>query len=181
MGESQTAGQGDEAAAQHPLLRALAGRFGARVLGTHAWRGDVSAVIEAGALLEVARFLRDGGEAGFDMLLDVTAVDYLGRAPRFEVVYHLVATTSGARIRLKVPLDGAEPALPSLVSVWPGANWLERETFDMYGIRFEAHPDLRRIYLYDEFEGHPLRKDYPKQKRQPLIGPGSRAESGSTR
>ncbi len=179
MSDSQQAGQGDEGVTGHPLLKALGEQFGARVLESHAWRGDVTAVIEAAALLEVAGFLRDGEESGFDMLLDVTAVDFLGRSPRFEVVYHLVATASGARIRLKVPLDGDKPALSSVVSVWPGANWLERETFDMYGIRFEGHPDLRRIYLYEEFVGHPLRKDYPKRKRQPLIGPGSPAESGS--
>jgi NADH-quinone oxidoreductase subunit C len=75
------------------------------------------------------------------------------------------------RFRLKVPLEEGDTKLPSLVSLWPGANWLERETWDMYGITFEGHPNLRRIYLYEEFEGHPLRKDYPKEKRQPLVGP----------
>jgi NADH-quinone oxidoreductase subunit C len=76
-------------------------------------------------------------------------------------------------VRIKVPLEEGDPKLPSVVSLWSGANWLEREAWDMYGIKFDGHPDLKRIYLYEEFEGHPLRKDYPKEKRQPLIGPGA--------
>ena len=106
---------------------------------------------------------------------DVTSLKQLvlGRKPRFEVVYHLYSLAKNHRVRIKVPLEESDAKLPSVVSLWSGANWLERETYDMYGIRFDGHPDLKRIYLYEEFEGHPLRKDYPKEKRQPLIGPGA--------
>ncbi len=90
---------------------------------------------------------------------------------RFAVVYHFYSMVLKHRLRLVVPVDDTEPSLDSLVELWPGANWLEREVWDMFGIHFSGHPDLRRILTYTEFEGHPLRKDYPIKKRQPLIGP----------
>ncbi len=90
---------------------------------------------------------------------------------RFVIVYHFYSLTHKHRIRLVVPVEEPEPELDSLTSLWPGANWLEREVWDMFGIRFQGHPDLKRILMYEEFEGHPLRKDYPVNKRQPLIGP----------
>jgi len=101
----------------------------------------------------------------------VCAVDYLPRVPRFEVVYHLYSVKKNHRVRVKVLVDGKSPSVPSLVGLWASADWMEREVWDLYGIRFDGHPDLRRILLYDEFEGHPLRKDYPKERRQPLVGP----------
>jgi NADH-quinone oxidoreductase subunit C len=90
---------------------------------------------------------------------------------RFAVVYHFFSLAHKHRLRLAVPLDEADAEVDSLTSLWAGANWLEREVWDMFGIRFRGHPDLKRILMYDEFEGHPLRKDYPVKKRQPLIGP----------
>jgi NADH-quinone oxidoreductase subunit C len=90
---------------------------------------------------------------------------------RFTVVYHFYATVHKHRLRLVVPVDERAPEVDSLTSLWPAANWLEREVWDMFGIRFRGHPDLRRLLMYDGFEGHPLRKDYPVKKRQPLIGP----------
>jgi NADH dehydrogenase I D subunit len=146
------------------------------VLSTDTYRGDASVVIRPERLLEVARVLRDDRELAFDLLLDVTCVDYLGQEPRFEVVYHFYSTRHHHRVRLKARVPESDPTIDSLVPLWVGANWLERETYDMYGIRFRGHPDLRRIYLYEEFEGHPLRKDYPKEKRQPLIGPGAKGD-----
>jgi NADH-quinone oxidoreductase subunit C len=175
---------GEEQPAEHPLVARLRGGVADAVLASHAFRGDATAIVPRERLLEVCRFLRDDAELRFDMLVDVTAVDYLGRVPRFEVVYHLYSLSLNHRIRIKVALEETEPSLPSLVPIWAGANWLERETWDMYGIVFAGHPDLRRIYLYEEFQGHPLRKDYPKTKRQPLIGPGaanSTAPRGSGR
>ncbi|HXQ20909.1 MAG TPA: NADH dehydrogenase (quinone) subunit D [Candidatus Acidoferrales bacterium] len=156
------------------ILDRLQQRFPDDVLAVDTYRGDASASVRAERILDVARFLKDDPGLRFDMPIDVTAVDYIGQQPRFEIVYHLYSTTHHHRLRLKtrVPQDNA--TVPSVTPVWVGANWLERETWDMYGIRFTGHPDLRRIYLYEEFEGHPLRKDYPKEKRQPLIGPGSR-------
>jgi NADH-quinone oxidoreductase subunit C len=90
---------------------------------------------------------------------------------RFAVVYHFYSSKYKHRLRLVVPVEESEAELDSLTSLWPGANWLEREVWDMFGIRFRGHPDLKRILMYDEFQGHPLRKDYPVNKRQPLIGP----------
>jgi NADH-quinone oxidoreductase subunit C len=156
-----------------PILARLVATFAAGVLKTHAFRGDATAIVDRGVLLDVCRLLRDDPELAFDFLMDVTAVDYIGRKPRFEVVYHLYSLAKNHRVRIKVPLEEGDPKLPSVVALWSGANWLEREAWDMYGIRFEGHPDLKRIYLYEEFQGHPLRKDYPKEKRQPLIGPGA--------
>jgi NADH-quinone oxidoreductase subunit C len=169
----ETPGGGNEHTAEHPLVTRLREGVADAVVTAHAFRDDATAIVGRDRLLEVCRFLRDDAQLRFDMLVDVTAVDYLGRVPRFEVVYHLYSVPLNHRIRIKVALEESDPRLPSMVPVWAGANWLERETWDLYGIVFEGHPDLRRIYLYEEFQGHPLRKDYPKDKRQPLIGPGS--------
>jgi NADH-quinone oxidoreductase subunit C len=158
------------------ILARLTERFGAGVLGTHAERGDHTLVVDRGALAEVLRFCRDDAALRFDMLMDLTAVDYLtypGRedGPRFEVVYHLYSVPHNHRLRIKAGVDEDEAVVPTAVPLWPIANWFEREVWDMFGLRFADHPDLRRLLLYEQFEGHPLRKDYPVSKRQPLIGP----------
>jgi NADH-quinone oxidoreductase subunit C len=154
-------------------LERLKERFGDGVLAEHDFRGDETAIIDGALLKEVCRFLRDDPALRFKMLVDATAVDYLGypkrSAPRFEVVYHLYSLSEKQRLRLKVQLSEKEPELDSLVELWPIANWLEREIWDLYGVHFRGHPDLRRILMYEEFVGHPLRKDYPKEKRQPLL------------
>lgn len=173
MADPETRTDAEERPAEHPLVARLRGGVADAVLASHAFRGDATAIVPRENLLEVCRFLRDDEGLRFDMLVDVTAVDYLGRTPRFEIVYHLHSLPLNHRIRIKVPVEESDPSLPSLVSIWAGADWLERETWDLYGIVFAGHPNLRRIYLYEEFQGHPLRKDYPKEKRQPLIGPGS--------
>lgn len=170
----------DVVAEPHPVLRRVLEAFPEGVLATHLFRGDATAIVDRGVLLDVCRLLRDDPELAFDLLVDVTAVDFIGRRPRFEVVYHLYSIGKNHRVRLKVPLEEGDPTVPSICELWKGANWLERETWDLYGIRFENHPDLRRIYLYEEFEGHPLRKDYPKEKRQPLIGPGATVHDPET-
>ena len=173
MTEPHLPAGGEEQATEHPLVARLREGVAGAVLASHAFRGDATAIVPREKIIEAGRFLRDDPNLCFDMLLDVTAVDYLGRVPRFEVVYHLYSVPLNHRIRVKVALEEDDPRLPSLVPIWAGADWLERETWDLYGIVFEGHPHLRRIYLYDEFQGHPLRKDYPKEKRQPLIGPGA--------
>jgi len=127
-------------------------------------------------LIEVCRALRDHSELQFSFLSDVTAVDLLPASPRYEIVYHLAclgeafARPEGAaparRVRLKVRIPGDEAIVPTVTPVWPGANWPEREVFDLFGIAFEDHPDLRRILTADDWEGHPLRKDYPVQVRK---------------
>jgi len=152
-------------------LRKLIDEFSDAVQTTHADHGDATALVDPARIEDVMRFLRD--EADFDMLMDVTAVDYLGQTPRFEVVYHLFSTTRSHRMRIKAPVPAEDASIASAVDLFPSANWMEREVWDLYGIRFEGHPDLRRILLYEEFEGHPLRKDYPKERRQPLVGPGN--------
>jgi NADH-quinone oxidoreductase subunit C len=156
------------------LARLLRGAPGA-ALATHADRGDLTAVVEPSRLVEVLRLLRDDAATAFDMLMDLSGVDYLGypgrSGPRFEVVYHLYSLEKNHRLRVRVGVPADPCEVDSVVPLWPSADWMEREAFDLYGIRFRGHPDLRRILLYDEFEGHPLRKDYPKERRQPLLGP----------
>jgi len=154
-----------------PALRRLLEVFGGALLATHAQRGDATARVEADRIVEVLRFLRDEAGLEFAMLCDLTAVDQLGREPRFEVVYHLYSLTRNQRVRIKAGVPEAPCQIDSVVELWPAANWMEREVWDLYGIRFRNHPDLRRILLYEEFDGHPLRKDYPKERRQPLVGP----------
>ncbi|HXV36905.1 MAG TPA: NADH-quinone oxidoreductase subunit C [Myxococcota bacterium] len=152
-----------------PALQQLIAQLRDAVQQTHAYRGDATALVEAARVENVLCFLRD--ELDFDMLTDLTAVDYLGEKPRFEVVYHLYSTRANQRVRIKARVAEEAPEIASATSLFASADWMEREVYDLYGIRFAGHPDLRRILLYDEFEGYPLRKDYPKERRQPLVGP----------
>jgi NADH-quinone oxidoreductase subunit C len=142
---------------------------GATRVAGDATRGQAAIVLERSALPAALRTLRDHPETRCEMLSDLTAVDYLGRTPRFEVVYQLYSVALNHRLRVKVPVPEDDPTVPTVAGVWQSANWAEREVWDMFGIRFVGHPDLRRILMYPEFEGHPLRKDYPLQKRQPLV------------
>jgi NADH-quinone oxidoreductase subunit C len=158
------------------IVADLRERFGAAVVESHHQHGDETIVVHRESLVEILRHCREAPALGFDMLTDLTAVDYLtfpGRqdGPRFEVVYHLYSLPLNHRLRVKVRVEEDDAVVPTAVPVWPIANWLEREVWDMFGIRFEGHPDLKRLLLYEEFVGHPLRKDYPINRRQPLIGP----------
>lgn len=155
------------------VLDKLKLQFGDSILETHSFRGDDTVVVPREKLIELARFLKEDAELDFNVLIDLTAVDYLkqGKPYRFEVVYHFYSIAKKYRVRVKVPLTEETPSVPTLTGLWPIANWFEREVWDMFGVRFEGHPDLRRILMYEEFSGHPLRKDYPVRKRQPLIGP----------
>lgn len=123
-------------------------------------------------LLDVARALRTHPDLQFQLLVDVTAVDRLPASPRYEIVYILAClgpaagTAPARRLRMIVPLDGDSAAVPTVSAVWPSANWPEREVYDLFGIQFEGHPDLRRVLMPDDWEGHPLRKDYPVQIRK---------------
>jgi NADH-quinone oxidoreductase subunit C len=152
-------------------LQKIKENFENDVIEVHSHFQQDTAVLAPSALLPVATFLKEDPELQYNYLMDLTAVDYWKRKPRFEVVYHFLSVANSLRVRLKVPVAEPEPKVDSLSSLWPGANWYEREVYDMFGIQFTGHPDLRRILLYPEFEGHPLRKDYPIQKRQPLVGP----------
>ena len=125
------------------------------------FQGDRTVVVPRQHLLELCRRARADEDLQYNLLSDATCVDRFPAEPRFEVNYQLVSIPKGERITLRVRLHGSDPVVDSLCSVWPGANWLEREIFDLFGIRFTGHPDLRRILLPDDFEGHPLRRDYP--------------------
>jgi NADH-quinone oxidoreductase subunit C len=129
------------------------------------WVGDWTVIVPVARLLEVAHQLRDAPDAAFDLCSDVTASDWPVRAERFDVVYCLYSTRHRHRVRVKVRAAEDEP-VPSVTDIWPAANWLEREVYDMFGVNFVGHPDRRRILMPEEWQGHPQRKDYP------LEGPG---------
>lgn len=158
--------------------------FGGAIVSTHSLLGDDTALVNPARWREIAAFCRTDSDLAFDMLVDITAVDYPDREQRLELVMHVRSMRLGHRLRLKAQLGEAEmtqstvPEIESVCSVWPGANWFEREVYDMFGIRFLGHPDMRRILMYPEFEGHPLRKDYPVQKTQPLIEYRSEVDAG---
>jgi NADH-quinone oxidoreductase subunit C len=162
-------------------LRKLREKFADSILETHSYRGDDTAIIAPQALVAVCRLLKEDPELEYNFLMDLTAVDglRLNLKPRFEVVYHFFSLSQKHRVRIKVRTDGKNPEVDSIVKLWPGADWYEREVWDMFGIKFRGHPDLKRILMYEEFQGHPLRKDYPINKRQPLIGPGSKNDTGT--
>jgi NADH-quinone oxidoreductase subunit C len=125
------------------------------------FRGETTIVVPRNVLRGVAERCREDKNLQFNLLTDATCVDRFPLEPRFEVSYHLVSISRRDRVRLQVRLSADDPTVDSLVPVWPGANWLEREIFDLFGIRFNGHPDLRRILLPEDWEGYPLRKDFP--------------------
>ncbi|MDZ7373048.1 MAG: NADH-quinone oxidoreductase subunit C [candidate division KSB1 bacterium] len=158
---------------EHPAVARLREAFGEKVLDVYTFRGDTVVVLDRSVNVEACQLLRDDPQLQFNFLMDLTAVDYLGfnRKPRFEVVYNLYSLANNLRLRLRVPVPEEDPIVRTVSHLWKAANWAEREVWDMFGIRFEGHPNLKRILLYEEFEGHPLRKDYPVNRRQPLVGP----------
>jgi NADH-quinone oxidoreductase subunit C len=150
------------------LIEALRGRFPAEVEVYAETYGDQTLVVRREGLLPVMTALR---AAPFDyaILLDATCVDFLASEGRFEMVYHLYSLSRNRRLRIKASLPGDNPVVGSLAGLWKNADWLEREVFDMFGVAFMGHPDLRRILMYEGFEGHPLRKSYPWRMEQPRI------------
>ena len=153
------------------ILETIKAKFSGDVIETHEFRGDLVAIVTRDIVVELMEFLKTDPALDFNVLMDLTAVDYLWqeRKPRFDVVYHLFSLAKKHRLRVKVGVDEKNPVVYSLTPLWPVADWFEREVWDMFGIKFKGHPDLRRILMYEEFSGHPLRKDYPITKRQPLI------------
>jgi NADH-quinone oxidoreductase subunit C len=165
------------------VLDKLRERFGAAILETHSDHGDDTAVVDPGQWKAICIFLREDPALDFDMPVDLCGVDYPSRGAtgRMEVVMHLYSISRKHRIRLKArvgdeDMDGAE--IDSVTSIWPGMNWLEREVWDMSGVRFRGHPDLRRILMYPEFEGHPLQRTYPADRTQPLVEYRTEEEAG---
>lgn len=174
------------------VLDALKVAHGSAIEALVSEHGDEIAWVKRDHLLAVATWLKNDPAMAFDSPVFVTCIDRLdwkpvdvppgppvypttaawpddGSKPRFEVVYQLRSLRHRHRLRLKCAVPEHDPRVPSLAALWPAFNWQEREAYDMYGIQFEGHPDLRRIFLYEEFVGYPLRKDYPKEKRQPLV------------
>jgi NADH-quinone oxidoreductase subunit C len=145
----------------HPAVARLVAWNSAAVQGAKFDREEMTIYVDRSSIREACAVLRDDAECAFNFLSDVTCVDWYPSEPRFEVVYHLLSISKKERVRLKVRLDSDSPAVESLTSVWPGANYFEREVFDLFGIRFTGHPYLRRILMPEDWEGHPLRKDYP--------------------
>src|SRR5207249_6373507 len=141
------------------LLASLGQLLGAKIQEKSEFRGETSFVIRAGDLREVARFCKD--ELSFDYLLDITSVDNFGEEPRFEIVYELYSMPLAVHLRLKLKVPEEPVAIDTISDIWPTANWHEREIYDMMGIKFNGHPDLRRILMWDGYPFFPLRKDFP--------------------
>jgi NADH-quinone oxidoreductase subunit C len=141
-------------------LDALKEAFPDCVLESLCYAGEVTAVVPPGRVLDIVRFLHDDPRTAFDLLADQTAADYPKREKRFDIVYHLYSVPKNHRLRLKARVGEGE-TVPSITSVYNAAEWHEREVFDLFGVTFTGHPDLRRILLPDEWQGHPLRKEYP--------------------
>jgi NADH-quinone oxidoreductase subunit C len=145
---------------EDPVLAGLAGAFPSVAFTTFAPRAGVVQDVAHVPADVYAEFAAAARAAGFDVFVDLCGVDYLRRRPRFEVVVNLLSHTLRKRLRIRAGVSGTDPVLPTITQVFPGANFYERETFDMFGIRFDGHPDLTRILMPDDWEGHPLRKDY---------------------
>lgn len=145
----------------HPAVARLLGWNAQAVEGVKFDRDEMTIYVPREMIRQAAALLKDDPACPFNYLSDITCVDWQPSEPRFEVIYHLLSIPHKERVRLKVRLSGENPALDSLTSVWPGANYFEREVFDLFGVRFNGHPYLRRIMMPEQWEGHPLRKDYP--------------------
>jgi NADH-quinone oxidoreductase subunit C len=145
----------------HPAVAKLLAWNPAAVEGAKFDRDEMSIYVERSSIRHVCDLLCQNTDFPFNYLADITCVDWFPSEPRFEVVYHLLSHSKKERVRLKVRLDGSSPALDSVTPVWPAANYFEREVFDLFGVRFAGHPYLRRLLMPEDWEGHPLRKDYP--------------------
>jgi NADH-quinone oxidoreductase subunit C len=157
--------------AKPSLTQRLQAKFADAILGAHAFRGDETVLVRREDLRSVMAFLRDEPDLAFNFLMDVAGVDYLTypepKPTRYEVVYHLYSLRFGHRVRVKTPV-AVNQSVPSVADLWESADWAERETWEMFGIVFDGHPNLERLLTHQDFTGWPLRKDYPTRKRQPL-------------
>ena len=145
-------------------------KFAASILEVREFRGEVTVTVNKQDIVPICRFLKESLQ--YNLLTDVTAVDYLGKEPRFMAVYNLYSIPNKDRLRLKAPITESDCTIDTVSTLWNSANWLEREAYDLFGIIFTNHPDLRRILMTDDWVGHPLRKDYPLQ------GPGREPYKG---
>lgn len=149
--------------ARHPVAEKLKAWDSRAVAGLIEFRGELTLIVLREHLVPVVDYLAKEPSLAFTFLSDITVVDRFPIEPRFEVNYQLLSIEGKQRLRLRVKLPGKDPSMPSVTPLFPTANWHEREIFDLFGIRFEGHPDLKRILMPDDWEGHPLRKDYPTE------------------
>jgi NADH-quinone oxidoreductase subunit C len=145
----------------HPALARLLAWDSNAVQSARFDRNELTVYVPKAMIREACALLRDNPDCPFNLLSDITCLDWSPSEPRFEVVYHLYSISKKERVRLKVKLDGESPVVDSVTSIWRGANFFEREVFDLFGVRFSGHPYLRRIMMPEDWEGNPLRKDYP--------------------
>ncbi|HXG37747.1 MAG TPA: NADH-quinone oxidoreductase subunit C [Bacteroidota bacterium] len=143
------------------VLDKLKEQFGDAILEAAEFRGELTIVVPKERIVEICRFLKHDAELRYDLLADLCGIDMYTPVKRFGVVYNLFSLKNKHRLRVKTFTEEDDPKVPTVTTVWKTANWHERETYDMFGIVFEGHPDLRRIYMPDDFEYHPLRKDFP--------------------
>jgi len=146
---------------QDPILQRLRAWDSQAVAEVLEFRGERTLVVPRSHLRRTAELLAGAPDLAFNFLSDVTGVDRFPIEPRFELNYHLLSIPNRAVLRIRVRIHGSDPVVPTVSTIWPTANWHEREIYDLFGVRFEGHPDLRRIVMPDDWEGHPLRKDYP--------------------
>ena len=144
----------------HVGLKKLREKFPASILAVRHFRGEVTVTVPKQELLQICQYLYSNPDLEYHWLTDLCGLDFFPQKPRFEVVYLLYSVKNKERLRLKAKV-GEQESISSVESIWKAANWLEREVYDLFGVPFENHPDLRRILLWDDFEGHPLRKDFP--------------------
>ncbi|HKG08085.1 MAG TPA: NADH-quinone oxidoreductase subunit C [Pedobacter sp.] len=145
----------------HELVTLLTARFGGKIIGVNEPYGLLTFETTKDVIIDVLEFLKENAIANFNFLTDITAVHYPGKKHGIAVVYHLHSMVKGVRIRVKVFIDEHHPEIPTATTLWNGANWMERETYDLFGVRFEGHPDLRRILNMDDLGVHPMLKQYP--------------------
>ena len=143
------------------ILEKLSARFSGALQIVNEYRGELTIVVRKSDLREICGFLRDDAELQFDSLRDVCGADYYRPDDRYEIIYNLYSLPNKFRLRLKVRVDESDMHVDSVTSAWSSGDWMERETYDMFGIIFDGHPDLRRIYMPEDFEHYPLRKDFP--------------------
>lgn len=162
----------------NPTAEKISARFGEDILKTETFRDELTVTVKKNRIVEIMTYLRDDADLKYDYLVDLTAVDFLkmDMRPRFHVVYHLRSMSFGRRVRIHVPVAENECTIASVCGLWRTANWAEREAYEMYGIIFDGHPDLRRLLIPDTFTDYPLRKDYPlrgKGEREIVLPEGS--------
>jgi NADH-quinone oxidoreductase subunit C len=146
----------------NPTAKKLKEKFANSILEATTFRGEVTVAVSKGEIFEICKFLHSDPDLQYHLLTDLCGLDFFPQIPRFGIVYHLCSLKNNQRLRVKTRVGEME-STPSVESIWKVANWYEREAYDLFGIRFENHPDLRRILLWDGYEGHPLRKDYPAE------------------